>query len=70
METIADLFFTFGGPARVGQAIGVSTEHAAAMKRRGSIPVDYWPSLIECAKARRIRGVTAELLMQLHSVAA
>lgn len=67
MDTLDDLFERFGGAAKVGQAIGVSTEHAASMKRRKSIPVDYWPKLIGAARDRRISGVTPERLMHLHA---
>lgn len=66
MQTVAALFDEFGGPAKVGQAIGVSTEHASAMKRRESIPVDYWPDLIAWARINSIRGVTYETLALMH----
>jgi hypothetical protein len=67
MSTIDALFSAFGGPSKVGRAIGVSTEHAAAMKRRGSIPVGYWPNLIAAARERQIRGITYESLTHLHA---
>lgn len=67
METLAAVFIAFGGPSKVGQAIGISTEHAAAMKRRNSIPVGYWPLLIEAARERRISGITYESLTHLHA---
>jgi hypothetical protein len=67
METLPALFTAFGGPAKVGQAIGVSTEHAASMKRRNSIPVGYWPQLIAAARERRITGITYESLTHLHA---
>lgn len=65
MQTIDDLFRLFGGPARVGRAIGVSTEHAAAMKRRNSIPSSYWRRLVREAEKDAIGGVTLETLAQL-----
>jgi hypothetical protein len=67
METLPALFAAFGGPAKVGQAIRVSTEHAASMKRRNSIPVGYWPLLIAAARERRIPGITYETLTHLHA---
>jgi len=51
METIDDIFDLLGGPAVIGRLIGKSTEHAATMRRRGSIPVDYWPRLIDALNA-------------------
>ena len=67
MGTVAELFDAFDGPANVGRAIGVTTEHAAAMKRRQSIPVPYWPKLIAAARERRISGITYESLTYLHA---
>jgi hypothetical protein len=54
MDNLPKLFEAFGGPAAVGSALGKSTEHAAAMKRRGSIPVRYWPCLLHAAKTAGI----------------
>lgn len=67
MKTIEDVFEAFGGPAKVGQAIGVSTEHASAMKRRRSIPDIYRPALVAKARERRIAGITYESLTLLHA---
>jgi len=66
MKTIDDIFAAFGGPAAVGRAIGKSTEHAASMRRRRSIPVAYWPALIQRAAERGIR-LTAEMLVEMHA---
>lgn len=55
----------FGGPKQFGDAIGVSRNHAGAMKTRGSIPPEYWPALIAAAAERGIEGVTADALMQI-----
>ena len=65
MRTIDELFTVFGGPSKVGQAIGVSTEHAAAMKRRHSIPSRYWLSLVKAAEGRDI-GLSLENLARLN----
>lgn len=35
---------------------------AKAMRRRNSIPPVHWPTIVEKAKARRIKGVTLEVL--------
>jgi hypothetical protein len=67
MQTIEDVFIAFGGPAKIGQAVGISTEHAAAMKRRNSIPVAYWPALIASARERGISCITYESLTLLHA---
>ena len=62
MMTITDLFTKLGGPAVVGQMIGVATVHAALMRRRGSIPANYWERLV-----KKSGKVTLE---QLASIAA
>lgn len=37
------------------------------MKARGSIPVKYWPRLINAAKRRGIDGVTHKALVEAHA---
>jgi hypothetical protein len=71
MQNVQDLFELWPEPkvANVARDIGVTTEHAAGMKRRGSIPVDYWPALVDNAKHRKIRGVDYAALVQIHSSA-
>lgn len=70
MSTVATIFERFEGPANVGRAIGKPTEHATAMRRRGSIPVRYWPALISAAKAAKIEGVTYKDLVSAHASSA
>lgn len=67
MKTIDDIFDAFNGPAEVARIIGKRTEHATAMRRRGSIPVVYWPSLFAVAKARGISGITYDALVAVHA---
>jgi hypothetical protein len=65
METFTEIIDGFGGPARFAEALGITASHAGVMKQRQSIPPEYWPTLIEAAKARHIEGVTAETLVAL-----
>ena len=65
--TVADIFEALGGPAEVGRAIGITTEHASSIRRRGSIPVIYWPRIITHAKKAKIKSVTYEALALAHS---
>ncbi|WWT39879.1 hypothetical protein [Microcystis phage Mwe-JY08] len=37
------------------------------MKRRGSIPVPYWPALIDAAEEQGIQGIDHRSLTDLHS---
>jgi hypothetical protein len=66
IDSVDKLFDTLGGPAKVGSIIGKSTEHAASMRRRGSIPVDYWPPLVAAAASRKVEGLTFEALTRMH----
>lgn len=69
IRSVDELFEVCGGPARVGRAIGKSTEHAAAMKRRSSVPTDYWHDLVEWAKGQGLEGVTFDVLGRIHAKA-
>lgn len=68
MAVVERIFEEFGGPAEVGRALGIPTEHAAQMKRRDSIPSRHWATLIEAARTRGFQGVTYEALA-LHRAA-
>lgn len=52
MNTISDIFDVFGGNAAVARILGVGASTASEMKRRESIPVEYWPALVD--EARKI----------------
>lgn len=68
IQSVDELFECCGGPARVGRAIGIPTEHAASMKRRGSIPSDYWVRLVEWADSVGLAtDVTFESLARIHA---
>lgn len=67
MTTVDAIFKAFKGPANVGRAIGKRTEHAVQMRRRGSIPVTYWPALITYAEANTIPGVSYAALVAAHA---
>ena len=62
MNTVDAIFEAFGGPAALGRAIGIPTEHAAQMKRRKSIPVRWWPKLVAAAKEKGIPLTDADLI--------
>lgn len=60
-----DLFDHFDGPTDFGKAIGVSRQAAFNMMNRKSVPPRWWVVLIECAKQRKINGVTYDALARL-----
>lgn len=64
--TVSALFDALGGPARVGRILERGNSTASEMKRRGSIPVDYWPALIASDEGKAI-GLTPDDLMRLHT---
>jgi hypothetical protein len=66
MNSVYELFDQMGGAAAVGRLIGKGASTASEMKRRGSIPVEYWPVLIESAKGREL-GISAEILLRIHA---
>ena len=60
------LFSDMGGPAAVGRIIGVTTEHATTMRRRGSVPLEHWPTLI-MSPAGKALGLTEGRLLFAHT---
>lgn len=66
MKDISTLFDQIGGPARVAEALAVKPSAASEMKRRASIPVRYWPRLVDECRSRGIRGVNYDVLVDLH----
>ena len=66
METVPDIFEHLGGASRVARILGVGQSTASEMKRRGSIPVRWWPTLLASDEAREI-GVTEGLLIRIHA---
>ncbi len=62
MNTIREFFDLFGGPSKVAEALGVGHSTASEMKRRSSIPVIYWPKLIESERGKELAISPADLL--------
>ena len=67
METIDDVFEAFGGTRKTADALSVKPSTASEMRRRASIPVKYWPQLIQAAKVNHIRGLSNDSLVRLHT---
>lgn len=61
ISTTARLFEVLDGPAAVGRAIGVTTEHAGSLKRRGRIPPRYWPALLVALRGKGHKLTEADL---------
>lgn len=67
IRTVSDLISAFGGATEFSRAIGAKPSTASEMKRRGSIPVNWWPLIVEEAARRGIGGVTYESLTYMHA---
>jgi hypothetical protein len=67
MNSVTDIFAAFGGPASLARVLGVRPSTASEMKRRGSIPSEYWRELIVAAKRLRIDGIDADMLATVHA---
>jgi predicted fused transcriptional regulator/phosphomethylpyrimidine kinase len=65
METVHNIFDTFGGSSAVAKALGVGQSTASEMKRRASIPVKYWPALVEAASEQGLNDITVERLASI-----
>jgi hypothetical protein len=67
MNTFKDVIAKFGGPAKYGRAIGISTERAAEQRARGSIPPVYWPAVVNAANELGISEITVDVLAALYA---
>jgi len=69
MDTVSVLFEQLGGPTKVARILDVGFTTASEMKRRGRIPVKYWPKLVDACREGGI-DVSYERLVAMHAVAA
>lgn len=67
MNTVLDIFERIGSPGAFAAMVGVKYSAATEMKRRRSIPVQYWPALVEGCRQGGIEGVDFDLLVALHA---
>lgn len=71
MLSVADIVDQLGGPTKFGEICGFTVNQASRgsdIRRRGSIPVDYWPKIVEIAFERGLQ-ITYETLVQAHTMA-
>ena len=66
MNTVADVFEKFEKTSAVAEALGVKLSAASEMRRRSSIPVRYWPTLVDAARQRGFEELTYEKLVAMH----
>lgn len=66
---VSNIINAFGGTSAFARAIGVGQSTASEMKRRGSIPAEYWVLLVRAADDVGVVNVTFENLARIHAVA-
>lgn len=64
IKSIKDLVAELGGPTIVANYFAMSKTNAIVWAKRGSIPVRYWPKLMELAHSKEIE-LTAEILLRM-----
>lgn len=68
LRTVDDVFRAFGGPTALARALSLKGPSTASeMRRRCSIPVEYWQRLVHVAPAFGVDGLTYEKLVSMHS---
>jgi hypothetical protein len=65
MSSVTTIFEVLGGPTKAARLLDVGISTASEMKRRGSIPVKYWPKLVKADV-----GITYDQLVAAHLEAA
>lgn len=69
MNTIEDVFKSFDherGTSAVAEALKVGLSTASEMRRRGSIPVRYWPLLVSEGEKRSL-PLSYDVLVRIHA---
>jgi hypothetical protein len=66
MCSIADMIEKFGGNTSFAEVLGKRPSTVSEMKRRGSVPVEYWPRIVAAAQQLGMQGLSYEALVQMH----
>lgn len=69
LRTVEDIFVAIGGTTATALALGIKQSTASEMRRRGSIPVKYWKTLVEAAGNRGL-ALDYQALVDAHGVEA
>ena len=65
LTPIEQLFDDLGGTSAVARIISVGQSTASEMKRRRSIPVEYWPAIVGSDRGRE-KAITNDRLVAAH----
>jgi hypothetical protein len=74
MRTVSDIIDGLGGNTAVARIIGKGPSTVSEMKRRGAVPVEYWPALVLAASDADVAGrdrravfiLTNDMLVAAH----
>lgn len=67
MNSVEDVFEKFKKTSVFADALGLKLSAASEMRRRKSIPVRYWPKLVEVAQERGFDEITNDTLVAIHA---
>ncbi len=65
MSTVDEIFKTLGGTGAAARVMEVNHSTASEMRRRKSIPVKYWPQIIEWARESG-KPIDSDALVSAH----
>ncbi|GJD68718.1 hypothetical protein [Methylobacterium gnaphalii] len=68
METVRDIILALGGPTKFGRICGFEKNPGARgsdMLQRGSIPLSYWPLIVEASRDLA-EPITNDILVRVH----
>ena len=69
MMSVADIVDAMGGPTKFGTICGFEVNQASRgsdIRRRGSIPVEYWPQITAAARELGL-PITNDTLVAAHT---
>jgi hypothetical protein len=64
--SVATIIDELGGTTAVAVAIGVDAPVVSNWRRRGRIPSDWWPALVEFARRKDLSGITFDRLASVQ----
>ena len=68
MNSVREIIDALGGPTEFGRICGFTRNpgsRGSDMRQRGSIPVPYWPRIVEAARARGL-AINNDVLVHCH----
>lgn len=67
MMEVKTLIKDLDGPSKVARALNKQPSTVSEMSRRGAIPPAYWREILNLAKERGQKRITADLLVDIHA---